>query len=81
MRYIIIYKTAAIPVVSGRCTRVAHINGAYKHGLHTSLVCIKAWFALKPDAESGLYAYKPGFYPRLYGCQMSKRNMREFQIS
>ena len=45
-------KTAAIPVVSGRSTRVArrsvntslakNISGAYKHGLHTSLVCINA---------------------------------------
>ena len=56
-------KTAAIPVVNGRSTRVAkiyHISGGY-------MVCIQAWFALKPDAESGLCAYKPGFYPRLYG--------------
>ena len=45
-------KTAAILVVSGRSTLVArrsleyksgkNISGAYKHGLHTSLVCIKA---------------------------------------
>ena len=41
--------------------------------VHISMVCIQAWFALKPDAESGLCAYKPGlcaykpgFYPRLY---------------
>ena len=35
--------------------------------VHISMVCIQAWFALKPDAESGLFPYKPGFYPRLYG--------------
>ena len=31
------------------------------------MVSIQAWFALKHDAESGLYAYKPGLNPRLYG--------------
>ena len=45
-------KTAAILVVSGRSTRAArrslayksgkNISSAHKHGLHTSLVCIKA---------------------------------------
>ena len=34
------------------------------------MVCIQAWFALKPNAESGLCAYKPGFYPRLYGMYL-----------
>ena len=38
--------------------------------VHISMVCIQAWFALKPDAESGLYAYKPGFYPRLYSIEV-----------
>ena len=63
-------KTAAILVVSGRSTRVArrsvHTSMAKISVVHISMVCIQAWFALKPDAESGLCAYKPGFYPRLY---------------
>ena len=37
--------------------------------MHISIICLQAWFALKPDAETGLCAYKPGFYPRLYGIQ------------
>ena len=32
-----------------------------------SLACIEACSALKPNPCTGLYANKPGFYPRLYG--------------
>ena len=65
-------ETAAIPVVSGRSTRAdVDTSLAKKSVVHISMVCIQAWFALKPDAESGLYAYKPGFYPRLYGISFA----------
>ena len=67
-------KTAVIPVVSGRSTRVARrslasmcIQAWQKYQWCISMVCIQAWLALKPDAESGLCAYTPGFYSRLYG--------------